>query len=307
MATIDSVLRKLAVLFAGALALSWLLFLALGLWNRLRGGWRSVFFCYPGEASHVQRYAPPLIWRLFRFFPMPIGVLSQAGQRGLVMAAPVTEDEMLDPANGRRFARLQRRLRRVAAVIGAAEVNLAGVLPGVVRGGGILDLPDRRDIVVGAVMAAARHLRDREFDGLWPAVILLGGAGYIGAPLTKALKADGAAPHVVDTKTGQARLPDLPRGTRALLIDVARRGALDAYLPQLSADMVVLNETFPMPSRARVADVLATGARYWHLAGVRGTVRPPLPAGYAGAVPCCAAHGLDDPPQVALIPLRAAA
>ncbi|MEL7100508.1 MAG: NAD-dependent epimerase/dehydratase family protein [Pseudomonadota bacterium] len=306
MAALDSVLRKLAVLFAGALALSWLLFLGLGLWNRIRGGWRSVFFCYPGETAHVARYAPPLIWRMFRFFPMPIGVLHQAGGWGLVMAAPVTEDEMLNPANARRFARLQRRLALVARVIGAEQVNLAGVLPGVVRHGGILELPDRRAIVVGAVMAAARHLRDRDFGGAWPPVIVLGGAGYVGALLAAALAEEGAEVHVVDHKAGDARLPKALRGAPALLIDAARRGALSGYVEGFWPGLVVLNETFPMPSRARVAEVLETGAAYWHLAGVRGTVRPPLPAGYAGAVPCCAAHALDDPPEVALIALKGA-
>jgi hypothetical protein len=62
----------------------------------------------------------------------------------------------------------------------------------------------------------------------------------------------------------------------------------------------LLNETYPEPSGAMLAALHARGVRVRHVAGVEGTLRPNLPGGYSGAVPCCAAHRITDSTRAVL-------
>ena len=285
------IVLKLGVVLAGLAALSGLLYLVLGVWNRLFGGWRSVFFCYAGNAAYLRRYAPPGTVAAFRWRPSPIGVLRQGDGLGLVLAAPMVEADFLDPANAAAFRRFQRRLGRIARVMGVRQIHMAGILPGVLCGQAEVPLQDSREVVVRCVLAAAEQLGDRCFGGVWPPVILLGGAGFVGAGVAEGLAARGRACHVVDPVVGAEQLPDLG-GMPALLIDLSRPGALAGYADQLWPGLVLLNETFPEPPRRLVHDLATRGVAVYHLSGVRGRVLPPLPFGYADAVPCCAVH--DD-------------
>lgn len=279
--------QKLCTISLGALSLTYLPFLAIGLWNRLFGGWTSVFFCYAGNAAYGRAYAPPIVSNLFRWRPSPIAVLSQGGARGLVVASNMTERDFLDPANAAAFERFQKRMVRIAKVMGVPQIHLAGILPSVLRHSDILQPYPSRDLTVNLVARAAQKMVADQFAGQKPPVIVLGSSGYIGAPLCDLL-ADFEL-HRVDPNKGMHRLPDL-NGKPALLIDAARAGALETYLPQMWPGLVVLNEAFPEPGR-RVRRTLAeTGVALWHLSGTAGSIWPNLPFAYAGAVPCCAVH-----------------
>ncbi len=280
---------KLAVLVAGLLGRIYLPYLVLGLWNRAFGGWRSVFFCYAGRASHRDAYAPGPIAELFRWVPNPIGVLRQGRSRSLVFASPMREADFLDPGNAARFRRFRRRLGRIAWLMGVRQIHLAGVLPSVLRGADDLAVHPSQGLTVKVVVAAVEEVLARAFDRPVP-LILLGGAGYVGHGVTTALRGAGHEVHVVDHAIGVDALPDGLRGTPTLLVDLARPGALAEHLDVLWPGLVVLNEVFPEPSRQDVARFAKRGVALWHIAGVPGEVRPPLPGGYSGAVPCCAAH-----------------
>ena len=290
------VVKSLALALAIA-SRTYLPYALLGVWNRAFGGWRSVFFCYAGSRNYIASYAAPMAVKLFRWVPSPIGVLTHNGARGLVLAAPVTETEFLDPANARSFRRLQRRLRLIARLTGVEAVNLAGILPGVLRDDEILDLPDIRATVAAVVRAAVGELV-RELP-----IILLGGAGHIGRPTGEALRADGLDVHVVDPRHGRQALPEALDGSPCLLVDVSRRGVIGDYIPQMWPALVVLNETFPRPASAHVDAMTAKGVEVYHLSGVAGSIYPPLPFGYENAVPCCAAHGVGDRPDVRIVRL----
>lgn len=300
-------LIKLAVSLLAIGSLTYAPFALLGLWNRVFGGWRSIFFCYAGSRNFISSYAGGPLVDQFRWRPSPIGVLSQGGARGLVLAAPVTEADFLDPANAEHFARLRRRLKRVAWLVGAERINMAGILPGVLRDDDIIRAPDTRSIVVAAVVDAIDEIIAARFGGIAPPVIVLGGGGYVGAPVTGALRARGLDCHVVDPKQGARRLPDVLTGRPALLLDISRHGVIGGYIPDMWPGLVVLNETFPRPATANTQRMRDGGVDVYHISGVAGAVTPPLPFGYENAVPCCAAHRPPERGEARIVLLAAAA
>ncbi len=299
-------LFKAAIVVAGVISQTPLPYLLIGLWNRVFGGWRSVFFCYGGNAEYLERYAPRALIAAFRWRPCPIGVLRQGDGWGLVLAAPMTEADFLDPANAAHFARFRRRIRRIARWLGVSQIHLAGILPSVLhRGGAEFPVHDTREGVAQCVEAAVAWLVETRFGGAWPPVILLGGAGYVGSRVTALLRAGDREVFVVDPADGFLELPDLG-GAPALMLDISRARVLERYVDQLWPGMVVLNETFPEPPRRVQRAVAERGVDLYHLSGVAGRITPPLPFGYAGAVPCCARHDESAAPEVVVIQLAAA-
>ncbi|MEM9058979.1 MAG: hypothetical protein AAGD13_00830 [Pseudomonadota bacterium] len=301
---VKGALLKAAVTALGLPCRTYLPYVLLGAWNRTVGGWFSVFYCYAGSRAFIGTYAPKLFVEAFRWFPVPIGVLRHEGKLGLVIASPVLESEFLDPANAAAFRRLQERVRRVARIVGAERISLTGILPSVIADDGILNLPDTRPIVQRAVCGAVRRVMRESFPGGPVPILLLGGAGHIGVPIAGALREHGFAVHVIDPRAGQSRFPDNLRGRPCLVLDCSRPGVLESYLDQMWPGMVHLNEVFPRTPRRVIEPLTAQGIPCWHLSGLAGSIFPPLPHGYEGAVPCCAAHGASDEPEVVLVRLN---
>ena len=155
------------------------------------------------------------------------------------------------------------------------------------------------------VRAAVGEMVRERFGGQAPPIILLGGAGHVGRPVGETLWTAGHDVHVVDPRHGRRELPVALRGSPCLLVDVSRRGVIGDYVPQMWPGLVVLNETFPRPASAHVDAMTAAGVDVYHLSGVAGAIFPPLPFGYENAVPCCAAHGVGDRPDVRIVRLAA--
>ena len=283
-------------------SLSGLPYLLVGLINRATGRWHGVFYCYAGSPRFIASYAAPGLVRMFRWRPVPIGVMSQDGRLGLVLASPMTEADLLDPANAREFAGLQRRLARIARLTGAPQVSAAGILPGILRRSHHLSLQDNRPLVVAAVTQAVAQLETELPDGTRN-LILVGGAGHIGRALAPELAAQGWLCHIIDPRMGTEAFPEGLRGRPAVLLDVSRAGVLERYVDTLWPGLVLLNEVFPAPSPGFVRRVRQKGVRVFHLAGVAGRIHPPLPHGYEGAIPCCAAFPSTEPPDVRLVEL----
>ena len=293
---------RLLILVIAVLCLTGVPYRILGFFNR-RGRLSSVFFCYAGSPAFVRSYGLPWIAQWFRWRPSPIGVMRQGDDWGLVMASPVTEADFLNPTNAALFERLQRRLQRVAHLSRATDIMLAGILPGVLKTGSHLAFRDTRETVVAAVVAAVESLRRDAFPEGLHEVIVLGGAGRIGSDIVKTLRETGLTCHVIDPAHGLTDFPNGLRGRHALLLDVARKGAIAEYIPEMWPELVVLNEVFPAPSRRLVAEMQEKGVRVFHLAGVKGRVIPPLPHGYQSAVPCCAARPTVGTPDVQIVAL----
>ena len=295
---------KAGVLICGVASLTLVPYAILGIWNRLFGGWTSVFYCYAGSTQFVETYAPSFLVRSFRWMPIPIGILRHANTRGIIIASPVSEQQFLDPANATAFRTLQRRIARIAKLVGARRISLTGVMPSAAAKDGILNLPDTRPIIQRAVCAAvARVVRER-FDVNWPPILLIGGAGYIGVPIAESLREGGATVHVIDPKGSETDLPKHLHGCPCLILDCSRKGVIHSYTDQMWPGMVLLNEVFPRPSRKVVEALSERGVECWHLSGLAGSIVPPLPHGYENAVPCCAAHEALGDPEVVIVSLN---
>ena len=60
-------------------------------------------------------------------------------------------------------------------------------------------------------------------------------------------------------------------------------------MDQLWKELVVINEVYPDPTKAEVQKITECGCVLYHVGGVRGFFFPPIPNGYSGCIPCCAA------------------
>lgn len=295
---------KSLVMTAAIACCTYVPYVLIGLWNRSFGGWKSVFFCYAGSKNYTSSYAPRFAVDAFRWRPSPIGILKQDGEMGLVIASPVTEADFLNPANAKKFKALQRRLQWIVRLIGAKQLSLSGILPSVLRDSSTLKVADSRPVVAETVCQAVDQVVRDCFDGKVPALIILGGKGFVGDPTTRALRAQGHDCHVVDPKVRRQHLPEGLSGSQAILIDISRYGAIESYIPQMWSGLVVLNETFPRPSSRNIRSMQAMGIDVYHISGVAGSVRPPLPFGYENAVPCCAAHAPPAPGTARILKLK---
>ncbi len=119
-------------------------------------------------------------------------------------------------------------------------------------------------------------------------VILLGGHGSVGTPLKQLLLAENRRVYTVDCDDP---MPENLRGTRVILIDVARKGALEQRIPQMWEGVVILNETYPAPRRSTLQQLEEMGIPVFHIAGVKGIALPRFPGAYSGGIPCC---GMSD-------------
>lgn len=297
--------RKLVMGLAALVALSGVLYFVIGLWNRRKGNWTSVFFCYAGSGKFVTSYAFSGIAQFFRWRPTPIGVMHQNGEWGLVLASSMTEEDFLDPANADDFAALQHRLQRTARNMHIETINVAGILPGVLKRTNGIVVNDTRATVVQAVIAAVRRMHSAHQLEDVNDIIVLGGAGRIGTGVVIALRAQGWLCHVVDRAHGAPEFPHHLAGKPTLLLDIARKGAIENYIDHMWPEMTVLNEVFPCPSRRLVKRMEDRGVRVFHLAGVAGKITPPLPHGYQTAIPCCAARPIEGDYDVRIIPVGA--
>lgn len=298
-----ALIYRMIVIILCAPSRVYITYFLLGIYNRLFGTFESVFFCYAGSRAYVQTYIPELLVRSFRWFPLPIAILHQSGKRGLVVASPLSESEFLDPVNVTQFVRLQKRIRFIAWLLRVDQINLAGILPGVIDRHEVLVPRDTREITARAVWGAVKRLIYQQLEGCMVPVVLIGGAGFIGGPIVELLRAKGLTVYVVDPRRGTSEFPAAVVGERCLVVDVSRKGVISNYINEMWPGMLLLNEVFPRPSRKVVQAIEAKGVEYWHLSGLVGSIAPPLPHGYENAVPCCAAHAAGADPDVVLIRL----
>jgi hypothetical protein len=80
-------------------------------------------------------------------------------------------------------------------------------------------------------------------------------------------------------------------GRRVTVIAVARQGALERHVEKLWPGAIVINETYPQPSKGLLQRLRAKGVVTYHLVGVKAPSLPRFPEAYAGGVPCCGMRG----------------
>ena len=303
--TVRRILFKFGALCLALLSICYVSYFLIGLFARLGSGLKSVHMTYPVEPRFRDAYAFKSgfmrpIYRTLNWMPTPIGIFSQGGAYGLALAIASDEATLIDPQNTEKFKLLLRRLERIRRLTGAHSISLAGILPGHIFRSPDLPTPqslsDPRPATQRALLSAIEQIIKSDFDGETPTIILFGGAGFVGADLAKSLRALGILPLISDIRPpGQTLETCLEQadGQPTLLIDVGRRGAIAPFTTLLWQGVVLLNETYPEPTGALRRDLQKVGVRIRHVAGIEGKMRPNLPGGYSGAVPCCAAHVLN--------------
>ncbi|MFU8857301.1 MAG: hypothetical protein ACNA8S_09900 [Deferrisomatales bacterium] len=289
---------------AGLVALNILLnndlvFHAVGRLNRRLGLLATVFVAYPASDSFSDAYGYRWTRARIRWRPWVCGVFRQGRRWGLVTAVASTESDFLNPANHGALRSLVARTERLRRLLGAERSTYAGILPGVLYSRRLVRQTPEADVTVDVLVRAEAEVRRRLGWADHVPVVVLGGRGFIGRRLVRRLAEQGRVVHPVDLNGGGHHgWPGHLAGTRAVLVNAARRGALGGYLPHFWPELALLNEVYPEPDAAELDALRRIGSPAFHVAGVAAQCLPPFPGAYRGAVPCCAAL-----PGPALAPL----
>ncbi len=250
----------------------------------------SVFLGYTVNDHYLGAYTWPKYSKQTRWRPWIVGIYRQAGRWGLLLGVSATDSELRDQANRSRMNLLVKDTIKIQRLVAAKELTYAGVLTGILY---MLRLiPDTTVTwnTVKAIMRAEAQLRDLYgYAGDTP-LIVIGGGGFVGRRVRSF--SNGRSVYCVDLANNGPSKRQWPKelyGKPAVAINVASTEALMQHSLQFWPGLIVLNDAYPEPSPEIINAVTAPGATLYHLVGMRGWAFPSFPAGYRGAVPCCAA------------------
>lgn len=280
-----SFIRKSAVLLSIVFLSNPVSLLLLGLINRLLGTpVKSLFVVYPASQRYVDHYGFRFLQPYLQKIPVICGIYSQGGTPGLIFGISGTEAEFEKPS----FLRdLKRNTDFIASALGVTATRYSGILPSAMQRKGVMDpeaLDQRSDLVGRVVTLAEASVRQQLALSPETPVVLLGGRGSVGRQLMKRLLLERRTVFSVDSND---RFPEHLRGQQIILIDVARKGALEQLIPKLWQGVVLINETYPAPRKNVIRKLREKGVPVFHIAGVEGFALPQFPGAYSGGIPCC--------------------
>jgi len=271
-------------------------YIFLGVVNRVLPLFESIFICYAGDQRYAKHYTFEWLETVIKWTPTPIGFFKQGNHWGIVFASPMTERDFLSDKNEHQFKKIINRLHFIAKLLNVKKVRYAGILPKIVEKRFSIDSSSTNKTTARAVFAAYKRIIRENSNMAQAPVIILGGSGFLGRQVCGLLEKDSVKTHVVDLVDGSPRIPPELYGQTSVLLDVSRKNVIDRYLEDFWPEMLVINETFPEPSKKTVSKLKLRGIRVLHLSGVHGKVFPPLPHAYSSSVPCCAIH--DDHSEI---------
>ena len=284
--------RKSLVLLSIVFLSNPLALVLLGLVNRmLLRPVRTFFVVYPAGRRFVDHYGFKFLQPHLKKTPVICGVYFQGGTPGLIFGISGTESDFQQPGF---LAELKSNTDRIGRWLGISKIKYSGILPSAMHRKGVLDaleLKRKSQRVSQVVFRAEEQLRQQLSLTAETPVILLGGCGSVGAPLQRQLQDAGRTVSIVDCDDP---MPEVLRGERAILIDVARKGALEKRMSQLWQGIIILNETYPAPRRRTLQQLEEGGIPVFHLAGVKGFALPRFPGAYSGGIPCCGMNNSDE-------------
>lgn len=269
------------------------LLFAIGTINRhiLRGRITGVFLLYPARKEYADALAYEWHQKRFAWRPGLVGSYSQDGRLGLIFGIPNLEDELRDQANAPQVLDLLRQMDRISNLIGAPRRIFAGILPSQLARLGITDsqLESQRELTARAVVSALDQvIAANKIDANAP-ILLIGGKGYIASKVMELCS--GRLTYSIDVGEFEnfRRLATGLRGSRVVVVNLAKSSALAQYVPHFWPGVIVLNEVYPEPTWSEVADLTEKSISCFHVVGVAGKAWPPFPRAYRGGIPCCAA------------------
>ena len=271
-----------------------LVYRLIGFFNRVifKRRVKTVFLLYPGNEKYLLAYVYPWYAQKFKWKPCLLGLFRQNQGWGLIFGISATEKDFLHDSNGEQIRAIERSMEKIRKIIGAEQKSFAGILPGLLVARGMVGDPVESRITAKAVLQALRITREQENLEGNTDIIILGGNGFVGRLVVKALADTGYRGTVHSVDVGNCHefktLSDRLRGKSTILLNAAKRGALREYIPLLWPEVVVLNEVYPEPSRDELNLLNDIGIQCYHIVGVQGKAWPAFPRGYAGGIPCCA-------------------
>ena len=208
-----------------------------------------------------------------------MGMYTQGGKLGVKLGIAALPQDFLGSGGKRLAASVHGKTREIVRLCDLKTYSFAGLLPGIMHQARIRREPHERASTASAVAQAALTLLNAELPQDAP-IVLLGGNGFIGRALNKALSNREVV--VVDLSNGTrcGRIPDDP----CLVINVASPTALDELVPLIPQHSTVLNEAYPPPRREILTGLAARKIKLRHVAGVVGEAWPPFPFEYSAGI-----------------------
>lgn len=301
-------MRKIAVAMMIGLMSRDRVYQAIGQLNARWPFLHSVFVMYPATKHYQAAYTPEWVARHCRWTPVWVGIGKQAqGRWMMIFAIPNLEQEFHDPRHRQQLVKLNQRMQQIQQYLGVSQCSFAGVLPSAMVAQGVrYDAPEA-EVTVMAVVQAVQQVCVQQRLSTPVALIVLGGAGFIGRRVVAHYRASGHDVAVVDPAGDHTQTwPHHWQGRQAIVLNLTRKYALEQYIPWMWRNLVLLNEVYPAPRRTELEQLAKQGCTSYHIVGVHGRAWPSFPASYAGAIPCCAGQP-DFAPQVLVRQLAVAA
>ena len=267
----------------------------------------SVFLLYPARKEYADALAYQWHQRRFSWHPGLVGFYRQGARYGLIFGIPNLEDELRAEQNAARLLELMGRMDAAQRSVGATRKVFAGILPSMFSRNGIENehLAEQRYLTARAVLQALDQVIVLNGLGRDVPILVLGGRGYIASEVLRLCKDRNVSSIDVAQLDEFRRFVNQWQGRPAVVVNLTKSGALLEYARELWPGVIVLNEVYPEPSAAEVAELEARGARCYHIVGVEGEAWPPFPRAYRGGIPCCASlpFSPDDPIPILIAPL----
>jgi len=276
-------IRRIAVLVFDLLFDHDLFFRFLGWLNYRLLEIRTVFLMYPEQPRYALAFVYPSRLPKVKWSPFLAGFFVQNGKLGLMFAISATPADFRDPQNDSNLRLMVERMEEIRRLVRAPRKTFAGVLPGILYAKRIVREAPEAELTVEGVMRAINIVIQKECLLASVPIIILGGKGFIGRRLVKALRQRGDEVVVVDR---DEPWPDDLYGEVVIVVNTALKGALLDYRAKMWSDMIVINEVYPPP---RADDFYDIGCALYHIKGVKAFALPPFPHAYQGGIPLCAA------------------
>ncbi len=261
---------------------------------------KSAFLLYPGHRKYSEAYVYKWYRNQMQWKPRLIGFLWQNGRLSLTFAISACDKDIWSDS-GVNLQKTYDRIKHIKEKLGADQMSFAGILPGVLMAKDIMTHSIERDVTVPSVIKAIDMVKKRENMPADTVIIVLGANGFIGQPIVQALRNNSDMGAVLSLDLGSGDEFSRLKIESAIILNVTKKGGLRNYIPNMHPGMLVLNEVYPPPHRNVVKKIKATGAKIFHINGIKGGAFPAFPHDYAGGIPCCAGHIPEKADEIEVI------
>ncbi len=259
----------------------------------------AIFVMYPANQQFADHYTFRWRQRFIKWKPFIAGVIVHpSGKRTLAFAISSHLDETHRqniPYDMRTF---HSRVEKIANQLGGVTTHFAGTIPSRLAelrvNRGKKNRMNERAATVDNVVRAIRYVRTLLSHKPHDPIIVLGSKGYIGREVMNQLASSSCVVVGIDLEEGVADkvtssvFSEFPKHPH-IVVNITVPEAVNQYIDRFNSHTTLLNEVFPQPDKDILGEMIAAGAKVFHLSGVLAKAFPLFPFEYHGAVPCCAA------------------